>query len=333
MKEIREKIFQIGLGLFLTLFIGTAGYTWIEGWPLFDSFYMTVITLATVGYGETHPLSATGRLFTVFLIIGGIGMVGYAFSTFTAFIVEGQLTDALRRKRMEDRIAKLSNHYILCGAGHAGRSIKEEFVKTKRPFVIIESRPEKAEKLKEEGLLVLCGDATNDEVLRKAGIERARGLFATLTSDRDNAFVTLTARGLNPKLRIISEQVEEGVRQQLLRSGANAVVNPGFIGGLRMASEMVRPAAVKFLDSMIREGEEVIRIEEIRVPENSPLLGRPIREIKGSEGNRALLLAVQDSTTKKFDINPRPEKPIQAKERLIVMGTAEHIQELEKQLL
>lgn len=332
MKEIKEKVFQIGLGLFLILFIGTLGYTLIEGWPLFDSLYMTVITVATVGYGETHPLSNTGRLFTIFLIVGGIGMVGYIFSTFTAFIVEGELTDALRRKRMEDKIAKLSSHYILCGAGHTGRSIKEELAKTKRPFVVIESQPEKAEKLKEEGLMVVCGDATDDEVLKKSGIERARGLFATLTSDRDNAFVTLTARGLNPKLRIVAEQVEEGVREKLIRSGANAVINPGFIGGLRMASEMIRPAAVKFLDAMIREGGEIVRIEEIRVPENSPLLGKPIQEIKGSEGNRALLLAVQDPLTKKFDINPRPEKPIQAKERLVVMGTVEHIQELEKQL-
>jgi voltage-gated potassium channel len=329
--EVRDRVVGVLAGLLLVLVSGMCGYRLIEHWSLFDSVYMTVITLATVGYGETHALSDAGRLFTIFLILGGIGVMTYAFSTITAIIVEGELSAAFRRRRMQKSIDKLQGHYIVCGGGHAGGVIAGELKKTGRPFVVLEKDKDTlekmAERLGEEGFLGMVGDATEDEALKHAGIERAAGVFAVLAHDQDNAFVALSAKGLNPKVRVVSCQKELGVREKLFRSGADNVVNPEFIGGMRMASEMIRPATTGFLDAMLREKGSNVRFDEVNINEGSPFIGKTIKDVKDKRGHGALIVAVQIGHLQ-YDINPLDDRTLKAGERLVVIADGEAIKSL-----
>ncbi len=332
LSEMHKRIASITGLLIFSLFIGTAGYVVIEGWSPFDALYMTVITLATVGYGETNPLTYPGRVFTVFLILGGVSIVAYTISTLTSIVVEGHLSKVLKRRRMEKEIAKLSGHYIVCGTSHSARVIMEELLKTGRSLVVVERDRETAEKLIADGFKVVEGDATEEETLKRAGVMNAAGVFAVLPSDQFNAFLSLTAKGLNPNVRIVSAQRELAVRHQLLRSGADNVVNPQYIGGLRMVSEMVRPATVGFLDSMMRDRDSVVRFDEVAVPEGSPFVGRPVGDVKGAEGHAPLLVAVLEQETGRYDINPDSGRPIKAGDRLVMIGEAAKLSELRKRI-
>ncbi len=335
MLEVRNKLIFIFCLLVASIMGGTAGYRLVEGWGFMDSLYMTVITLSSVGYGEVHPLDAHGRVFTIILILGGIGVMTYAFTTITAIIVEGDISVAFKRRRMQKQIDKLADHYIICGAGHAGGVIAGELRKTGRTIVVIEQDKDTIAKFHErmgDDILIIEGDATEDETLVKAGIARAKGVFAVLATDQDNAFVALSAKGANSKARVVCCQKELGVREKLFRSGADNVVNPEFIGGLRMASEMIRPAAVGFLDSMIKDKDSVTRFEEISVPEGSPFIGKQIGSIKGSEGNAPLIVAVLDPGSSKYDINPEPDRLICAGERLVLIGELSQLGDLKKRI-
>jgi len=333
LQDIRRRLAAIAALIAAVLLFGTWGYHIVEGWSFFDSLYMTVITLATVGYGETNPLTHAGRIFTIFLIMGGIGAMTYAFSAITSIIVEGDLSVALRRRRMEKDIAKFSGHYVVCGGGHAGSVIIAELRRTGRTFVLVERDTEVIQKMRDRQAAEIPhveGDATDDKALQAAGVERAVGVFAVLATDQDNAFVALSAKGLNPNLRVISCQKELGVRAKLLRSGADNVVNPEYIGGLRMASEMIRPATTGFLDAMMRESATVERFGEVDVPEGSPCVGKPVGEFKGSAGNGPLLIAVLDGRSKKYLINPDSARPIQAGDRLVLVGEVGRMAEMQK---
>jgi voltage-gated potassium channel len=334
LQDIKRRLASIAVLIIAVLLTGTFGYHFVSGWSLFDSLYMTVITLATVGYGEVNPLDHAGRIFTMFLIMGGIGVMTYAFSAITSVIVEGHLSAAFRRRRMEKKIVQLSGHYIVCGAGRAGGVIAAELIRTQRPFVLVERQTELVHRLRERlgggEILHVIGDATEDAVLKAAGVERASGVFATLATDQDNAFVTLSAKGLNPRLRVVCCQKELGVREKLFRSGADNVVNPEYIGGLRMASEMIRPATVGFLDAMMRENETVERFEEITVPDGSPYAGKPVGEVKGCEDKGPLLVAVLDSQTKKYDINPSAGRLLRAGDQLVMVGEVGRLAELRR---
>ena len=252
-KLSKREVIVAAAALAAVLLIGTAGYMVLEGWNLLDSAYMTVITLATIGYGETHPLSDTGRLFTLLLILGGIGIVAYSFSMMTALLVGGHITDAFRRKKMRSDIKSLKGHYIICGGGRAPLAIAAELQRTGRQFVLLEKTPEVCRELEDKGWLALCGDATDDKLLESAGLAHAAGLFLCLPNDKDNTYLALSARLLAPGLRIVSAHNAPEAATKLLRSGADTLVNPGFISGMRMVSEMVRPATVGFLDSMLRD--------------------------------------------------------------------------------
>ncbi|MDE2490315.1 MAG: NAD-binding protein [Elusimicrobia bacterium] len=319
----RDRLFGVAALLAACLAVGTVGYRLIEGWSFLDSLYMTVITVATVGYGEVHPLSPGGRVFTMLLILGGIGLFTYGFSTIAAILVEGELSEAFRRRRMEKDIAKLSGHYVVCGAGHTGGVICAELLKTGRSFVVVDQNAEtvakQAERLGAEFPFVL-GDGTDDDVLRRAGVERAAGVFAVLSSDQDNAFVVLSAKGLNPKARVLACQKTLGVRDKLLRSGADGVVDPEFIGGLRLASEMIRPVTVGFLDSMLREKGEHVRFDEVSVPSDSFLVGRPLDEVRGAGSGGPLLVAVVPAGSGRYEINPPADRPVRAGDRLVMIG-------------
>ncbi len=334
LRDVRRRLLGVASLLVACLITGTLGYRLVEGWSLFDGLYMTVITLATVGYGETHPLSTAGRTFTMLLILGGIGVVAYAFSTITAIVVEGELTKALRRRRMDKNIAGLEGHFIVCGAGHTGGVICAELLKTGRQFVVVDRDASAIDRLVARlGADVprLVGDGSEDEVLRRAGIERAAGVFAVLATDQDNAFVVLSAKGLNPKARVLACQKTIGVRDKLLRSGADGVVDPEFIGGMRLASEMIRPATVGFLDAMLRERSVHVRFDEIVVGEGSPAVGRSVDELRGS-GAGPLLVAVVAASSDNYEINPPPRRLVRAGDRLVLIGETSHLQELRARL-
>ncbi|HEX8947530.1 MAG TPA: NAD-binding protein [Dissulfurispiraceae bacterium] len=320
LRMIYERLKAIVIALIVVFFTGVSGYELIEGWRTLDALYMTIITLASVGYMEVHPLSDHGRIFTMFLILGGTGVLVYGISTITAFIVEGELSDALRRRRMQNTIDKLRGHYIVCGADQTGRYVIEELVRTQKDFVVIEKDPEKFKQLQERGILCVEGDATHNAVLQSAGIRKAKGLISTLHSDAENLFVVFTARKLNPGLRVIAKAVEEESEQKIRMAGADGVVMPNFIGGLRMVSEMVRPSVVTFLDVMLRSKDKTIRVEEICIEADSPLKGKSLEEadILGVEG--ATVVALSNKTGGPYTFNPPKTAVLAENDVIITMG-------------
>ncbi len=334
--EVRDRLLGVAALLLACIVAGALGYHFIEGWSFFDALYMTVITLASVGYGETHPLSPAGRTFTMFLILGGMGMVTYGFSTLTSVLIEGELSDAFRRRRMDKDIAKLTDHFVICGAGHTGAVICAELKKTGRDFVVVDLDAEALAQLEARlgfALLRVVGDGTDDEVLLRAGVKNAAGVFAVLATDQDNAFVVLSAKGLNPKAKVLVCQKTLGVREKLIRSGADGVVDPEFIGGLRMASEMIRPVTVGFLDSMLRNKDSHFRFDEISVPSNSALIGKPFGDIKGGDGGAPLIVAVVAAGTDRYELNPPIDRAVKAGDRLVILGETEALGGLRKRVL
>jgi voltage-gated potassium channel len=328
MNPLRKALQLVGLLLFILL-VGTLGYHFIEGWSLFDALYMTVITLATVGYSEVHPLSPPGRVFTIFMIMGGMGVILYAVTEVTAFVIEGEMTGFLRRQRMQKTVGKLSNHYIVCGAGRTGFHVIEELARTKRPYVVIEQSAERAEKLTQQNYLVMQGDATEDSVLKLAGIERAAGLVTALPHDKDNLFVVITARGLNPQLRIVAEISDLSSRDKFLRNGADSAVSANFIGGLRMASELIRPDAVNFLDTMLRDNSS-LRVEDITVSLQSRYLGTTLERCDPLNKYGILLVSIKRNNSYLF--NPQRDITLQAGDSLIVIGTPDNLQAVRRAL-
>lgn len=330
--RVYRKLLLVVALLSATLLAGASGYILIEGWDFLDSVYMTVITVASVGFGETHPLSDDGRIFTMGLILVGSGIMIYAVSSFTAFIVEGELTDVLKRLKMEKRIKALKGHYIVCGDSTTGRYAIEELAKTGRSFVVVERDPAKLAELERRDMLFVEGDATSDAVLQEAGIARAKGLIATLHTDADNLFLVFTARELKPELRIVAKAVDEGSREKIRKAGADAVVMPNAIGALRMVSELVRPTVVTFLDVMLRDKDHAIRVEELAVPENSPVAGQALADTGLlTETGASLVALVRENQPYLF--NPPPATCLQSGDRLIMMGETTVIKALGKRLV
>jgi voltage-gated potassium channel len=307
---------------------GTAGYVLLEGWSVFDALYMTVITMGTVGYGETRPLSDTGRLFTIALIITSIGTAGFSISTLAAFIVEGEFYRLIQERRMDQRIARLTHHVILCGGGRTGRYIAEEFFRTGTPFVLIEQDAAALQVTLQIGdIPYLQADATDDEALRLAGIDRARGLVAALGEDKDNVFIVLSARALNPKLRVISRVNDEANANKLRKAGADEVVSPNAIGGLRMASIMLRPAVVTFLDEMLRVPGVALRVDEVHVENVPGLPGKTLGEADIARRTGMLVMAIK-SPESGYRFNPGASTTLKVGDILIVVGTREQIAKL-----
>lgn len=319
MSKIEQRILVVVVAIGSILAIGTLGYMVIEGWSPFDALYMTVITVATVGYGETHPLSTAGRVYTIALILVGLGVAGYGVSTVTAFLVEGELTGILGKRKMERKIKGLRDHVIVVGAGETGKHIAQELLKTATPFVVIEPDPAQVATLERLGeVLNVVGDATDSTVLQEAGVESARGLVAATPSDKDNLFVILTARELNPNLRVVSRVTAEESGHKLRKAGADAVVCSNLIGGLRMASEMIRPHVVSFLDAMLRETAGTpVRVEEVQVPPTSSWVGRTLEETRIREKVGVVVFGLREAATGKYVFNPAPTFRLSAGDVLI----------------
>ena len=288
---------------------------------------MTVISLTTVGFGEVVKVTGNvpAQIFTMLLITFGMGIILYGISTVTALIIEGELSGILRKKKMFKRISKMKNHYIVCGGGETGRPVIEELAKNKEPFVLIEQNEENIQRCKSvTELLYVEGDATDDENLLAAGIEKAAGIIITLPSDKDSLYVTMTARMLNKKIRIISRMVDQKLLPKLKMAGANSVVSPNTIGALRMASEMIRPTVVDFLDKMLRSKRGNLRIHQIIVSENSSFAGKNLHE-SGLKAKFNLLVLAAKHNTGEIEFNPPASQVLTAGMTLITMGDADDI--------
>jgi len=320
--QIYRRFIWSAVILVAILIIGTIGY-WIIGGrqdSFLDTLYMTVITISTVGFTEIINLSGNpiGRVFTIFIAVTGIGVLAYIVTNLTAFLVEGELTKSFRSRRMEKLASKSSGHYIICGVGRVGMCIVNELSSTSRHYVTVDTDKNSVEKNLEsfKDRVFIEGDATDNNVLLKAGIMQAKGLFAVTGDDNHNLVICLTAKQLNSKLRVVTRCNENKNIEKMNRAGADAVVLPNFIGGLRMASEMVRPAAVSFLDTMLRGREENIRVEEISIPDT--IVGKAISFLNLRGHANTLLLALK--TKGKWIYNP-PENHIIAPDTVIIVMT------------
>ena len=329
MTEIR-KVWVIVWFLIILFTTSTLGYMMIEGLSFLEALYMTVITISTVGFREVVDLSPSGKMFTVFIILAGLGTGAYALTSITSFVLEGKFKDIVRRSRMEKKIADLENHYIICGAGKTGQHVVSRFEKSREPFVVVEKNEEKFEELIEKNILAIHGDATHEDILLKAQIEKAKGLISTLSTDAENVFTVLTARTLSENLYIVARAIDEKASEKLMKAGADNTVSPNEIGGLRMASLVLRPAVVSFLDVMTRAGDVVLDLEEVRVCQGSSVIGMTLEEasIPGKTG--LVVMAIDDikDTTKKLTLNPRPDYVIKKGDRLVVLGQPEQINKL-----
>lgn len=325
LRLLRSRFLYPLLLIGMTILVGTVGYYVLEEWSVIESLYMTIITMTTVGYGEVKALSDHGRIFTIILITISIGLAGYGFSTLTAFFVEGEIRHLIRGRRMDKHIARLTNHIILCGAGRTGLHIAEEFHRSATAFVVIEQDHNALQELFHlRDLLYLQQDATKDDTLLAAGIKQASGLITTLSEDKDNIFVALCARSLKPDLRIIARLVDDSNEELLRKAGADYIVSPNAIGGVRMASMMLRPTVVSFLDEMLQVTGQTLRMEEMRVDDFPGLLNRSLGEINIRRRTGTLVVAI-NSRERGYQFNPGAETVLQSGDILIVIGTEDQL--------
>ena len=328
MNSVRHLRISVGL-LVTVIAVGTLGYSLIEGWHPFDALYMTIITLSTVGFKAVHDMSSEGKLFTIFLIISGTGMIAYTLSSLLQFTLEGQLRKILGRKKLESRISKLKDHYIICGFGRIGHLICREFQSRPLPFVVVEKDPHLIERLDREGYMYVDGDATDDASLQAAGIDAAKGLITAVSSDTDNVYITLTARGLNPKLYILARAGLEGSEKKLMRAGASKVISPYTIGANRMAQAILRPSVVDFIEIATKSEHLELQIEEIAIAADSVLAGKTLID-SGIKQSMGIIIVGIKQVDGHMVFNPPAYKVIEANSVIIILGEQPSIDQLEK---
>ena len=299
----------------------------IEGWSFSDAIYMTIITLSTLGYQEVEDPSTAGRLFTCFLIVGGVGVMFYTLTAIVGYFVEQGADGIIWRQRMKNQIDKLKGHFIICGYGRVGTEVAAAFSKSKTPFIIKDINETALAEARERGYLCLLGSASSDEVLREAGIDQARGLIAVVGSDAENIFITLSARGLNPKVFIVARACGDDAMPKLERAGANKVVFPLRIGGRRIAMHALRPLAVDFIDSVLHEPVHDLELEDVMVTASSLRAGKSVEE--GEKLNRVTILALR---RKDSALVPKTEAEtiIEPEDELVAIGTREQLEKLEE---
>ncbi|MEN8133926.1 MAG: potassium channel protein [Thermodesulfobacteriota bacterium] len=321
-----------GVLLLVILALGTFGYMFIEDAGFLDSLYMTIITITTVGYDETFPLGTHGRIFTIFLILIGVGFVLYVFSKITEDVIEGGLQKTIGRMKMKKRVARLRDHLIVCGYGRIGKVICKILEENNRSFVVIEKNPHKIQAIADCGHLVLEGEASDDHILKEAGIEHAKGLIAVVSSDADTVYITLSARGIRPDVFIMARSSgEEGAETKLIRAGANKVLSPYFIGATRMAQQLVRPTVIDFIDLAVHGGELGLRLEEMVVQDSSPLAGKSLMD-SGIRKNHDLIVVAIKRDHGEMMFNPNPGAIINVSDTLVVLGGQDNIKALEREL-
>jgi len=317
--------------------IAVIGYRIIGGpnVSLLDAMYMAVVTLSGVGYGEIIDSSRNHalRTFNMFIVLIGVAVAVYVFSQLTAFLVEGELRHLFRRNRMKKHIADLRRHYIVCGLGETGRHVVDELLKTQTPFVVIENSTEAIDRIKQShderynDLLYVTGDATDEKILEQAGIDVAAGLISALPSDKDNLVIVVVVRQRNPAIRIVSRCTDLSYAERMVKAGANSTVSPNHIGGLRMASELLRPAVVGFLDLMLKEKSRTLRVEEIALPVSSNWAGKTLADLDLNERFSLLPLAVKHpgQADEQLVVNPRGKTTVAAGAVIIVLGDSANL--------
>jgi len=317
----------IAAALVLIVLGGMVGFHLIEGWPWFDGFYMTITTLTTIGYMETHPLSHAGRVFNSVLMLVGVGTVFLAIGSLTQALLEFELQSVFGRKRMEREISRLTGHYIICGAGRVGRSVAREFSRKPAQFVIIESKREKIERYAPEAWLTVEGDATQERTLDEARIREAKGLVAATTADATNIYIVLTARAMNPNLKIIARASEEAAEKHLRTAGADNVISPYLFAGSRIAQTLLRPGVMNFFDAAHGHLGLDLEMDEIPVTIGSRLAGKTIATSGIRQETGVIVLAIHRKNGMRF--NPTSDDVIQAGDSLIAMGDPEKLRLLE----
>jgi len=326
--DLKLRMLMTLLLIVVVCAIGATGFHLIEGWSWFDGLYMTVITMTTVGYGEIRPLTYEGRIFNIFLILSSVTAGGLLLATATQALLEFELGSYMGRRRLEKEIEKLKGHYIICGAGRVGRTVAREFRAHKIPCLIIEVDPKRAEWAMKEGIPVLIGSGATEESLKQAHIEQARGLVAAVTSDPDNLYIVLTARGMRPEMPIIARVSEEEATPKMMRAGATHVLSPYQFIGHRIVQLVLRPHVLDFIDSAFGSQRMDIQIEEIRIPDTSALAGKTLEgaEIRKKTGAMVVALKKTDGT---MTFSPLPHEVLCAGDHLIAIGSAGDLQKLE----
>jgi voltage-gated potassium channel len=333
---VKRRLIRAGIALHAVILAGALGYFMLGGgeWSFLDCLYMTVITLTTVGYGETVPIEgmAAGRVFTLALIVVGLGLVLYFASTLTAFLIDDTIVSFYSRRKMRRALDSLAGHTIVCGVSRAGLHALQELVMSGRSCVVVDLNPSRIAEVEGQmgdKVISIEGDACDDHVLQAAGVERAHSLVASLSNDASNVYCTLSSRGLNPGLHIISIADSDASATKLRRAGADSVVFPAVIGGRRIASELVRPDVVSFMDVMVQDQDHVMRLEQIRIPESSPIANKKLRDSGIREAGDVLVVAMRDAAGA-YRHNPSPDAPMTPGETLIVLGELPNVEKVRR---
>jgi voltage-gated potassium channel len=328
MNKNRHLIISIILSLAI-LIVGTAGYMIIEDWRFLDALYMTVITISTVGYREINQIGDVGRVFTILLVAIGVGFTLYVAAAVVQFMVEGRMRIILGRRRLDQKINRLKNHYIVCGYGRIGRVICRNLRRKPFDVVAIDKSPELIPQMDADGILYVAGDAADEGSLIKAGIKRAKGLIAALATDTDNVFLVLSARQLAPELTIIARASKEAVKSKLQAAGADSVESPYEMGALSMAQHIIRPTVTNFLDLAFAHQRKDIQMEEIPVSESSELVNVQLKD-SGIRQNYNLIIIAIKKPDGNMLFNPSFEAAIMADDTVIAVGELDNLQKLEK---
>jgi voltage-gated potassium channel len=335
--NLQRRLYLAAVMLLVVVSASVAGYRLLGGPSVtfLQALYMAIITLAGVGYGEIVDTSHNPelRIFNIFVVMVGVTLMVYVFSAVTAFLVEGELTNFFWRRKMQKRISNLTNHYIICGLGTTGRHAVEELHKTGTPYVVIESHEDNINKFREHAgedykeMLYVIGDATDEEILEQAGVDRAKGMIAGLAADKDNLVITVMVRQSNPAIRIVARCTDQKFSERMLKAGANSTVSPNRIGGLRLASELLRPHVVSFLDLMLKEQSRTLRIEDIEIGATSPWTGSALQALNMRSKYNLLVLAVKTAEGKesRFRPNPPDDFKLELGSVVVVMGDVNDI--------
>ncbi len=327
MKTTTRLLWSIVLS-FLFVGIGTAGYMFIEGWSAIDALFMTVTTLATVGYGEVHPLSNPGRIFSMVLIVLGVGYFFYVAAAVIQFVVEGRVRTLLGRRRLDRKIARLKNHYIVCGYGRIGKVVCDKLHRENFDLVVIDKNPVHIESFETRRIVYLCADAGDEAVLLKAGLQHAKALVAALATDIDNVFLVLTARQLAPHLKIIARAGNEAAKKKLTAAGADTVEAPYEIGAATMAQRIIRPTVTNFLDLAFTQHHKDIQMEEIPVANSSVLNGLMLKDSGIRQQYQLIIIAIKKADDQML-FNPSFEAELRAGDTVIAVGEPSNLKRLE----
>ena len=329
-RPLRARLFFCLSLVTAVLVAGTLGYVWLwreVGGTWLDALFMTVTTITTIGYGEVKPLNGAARIFTMVLALVGIGSLFYTFGVIMEYVVTVRLTDPTGRRKMEKRVAQLSGHVIVAGLGRVGRQAVQELKEADAPFVVVDPSERAVQAGEEQGWLVVHGDATEDDVLIRAGVVRARGLIVTTATDATNMYIVLSARVLNPALMIVSRAVDEASVAKLIRAGANRAISPYAIGGHRLAHLILSPSVVDFFETALRRGNEMLNIEDLAVAPGSAAMGKTLDglDVRRATGATVLVILHADGSL----ALPSGAAVLAAGDRLLALGTADQLRQLE----